>query len=104
MSSDTLPTICGLYCGTCRYLGDGCAGCNNVKGKPFWTELIGIGTCPIYDCCVNTRHLGHCGQCSELLCDKYVQIKDPNMPEQQIEKANMERKANLLQRMKQEKA
>jgi hypothetical protein len=100
MSEDTLQTICGLFCGSCTYLGNGCEGCDNVKGKPFWTDLIGVGTCPIYDCCVNIRHLGHCGQCSELLCDRYSQVKDPVIPDQQIEKINLERKNNLIKRAK----
>lgn len=57
--------------------------------------MIGVGTCPIYDCCVNTRHYGHCGECSELLCDRYNQVKDPMIPDQQVELINMERKSNL---------
>jgi hypothetical protein len=98
MSDDRLPTVCGIFCGTCKYLGDGCEGCNNVRGKPFWTELIGIGTCPIYDCCVNTRHLGHCGECSDLLCERYTRIKDPTIPDQDLDKINAERKKELLAR------
>jgi hypothetical protein len=80
MPEDTLPAVCGRFCGTCTYLGNGCMGSDNFKGKPFWTELIGIGTCPIYSCCVNMRHYGHCGECSELLCDRYDHVKDPVIP------------------------
>lgn len=104
MSDDSYPTICGLFCSSCTYLGNGCTGCDNVKGKPFWTELTGLGTCTIYTCCVNERHHSHCGQCSELLCDKYDQIKDPTITDQQIEKINIQRKENLIGRATQEKA
>lgn len=84
MPEDTLPAVCCLFCGSCINLGNGCEDRDDVKEKPFWTELIGIGISPVYDCCVNTRHYGHCGECSELLCDRYDQVKNPVIPEHRI--------------------
>lgn len=98
MDDGRLPTACGLFCGACTYLGKGCEGCDNVGGKPFWTGLLGMGACPIYDCCRNLRHLEHCGHCSELLCERYEQIKDPEIPDQDIGRINAERKKRLLDR------
>lgn len=99
MPDDSVTAVCGLFCDSCIYLGKGCEGCENVNGKPSWTQLVGIGTCPIYDCCVNTRHYGHCGECSELLCDRYKQVKDPMIPDQQVEMINLVRKENLIKRV-----
>ncbi|HIH87698.1 TPA: DUF3795 domain-containing protein, partial [Candidatus Bathyarchaeota archaeon] len=44
----TLMSPCGLDCGACEWHIGGkqpnCAGCTEIKGKPFW------GTCPTYAC------------------------------------------------------
>lgn len=90
MPEDMLPIVCGLFCGSCTYLGNDCEGCDNVKEKSCWNELIGADTSQIYDCCVNARHYGHCSECSELLCERYNQVKDPIRPDQDAEKINNE--------------
>ncbi len=92
MPEDTLPAVCGLFCGSCTYLGNRCGGRDNVKEKPFWTELIGIGTAPVYDRCVNTRHYGRCGECSELLCDNYHQVKTRVISDLQIKTIDIGKK------------
>jgi hypothetical protein len=69
---------CGLDCSICEWhIGDrqpSCAGCTEIKGKPFW------GTCPTYSC-AQEHNSKHCGACSEFPCDKFVEMFDPNDPE-----------------------
>lgn len=54
--------VCGNFCGTCEFLGKSCAGCLVQKGRMFW------GTCERYRCCIEEKHLEHCGWCKEFPC------------------------------------
>lgn len=54
--------VCGAFCGTCEFPGKSCAGCLAQKGRMFW------GICERYLCCVEERHLEHCGWCEEFPC------------------------------------
>jgi hypothetical protein len=50
-----------------------------VKGSTFWAkEMMPSKVCPLYDCSVNKKGLKDCGQCAELPCDTFLQMKDPN--------------------------
>ena len=51
MSDSNLAPVCGLYCGTCTFLGSQCRGCGHVEGRPFWTSQMKIALCPLYDFC-----------------------------------------------------
>jgi hypothetical protein len=77
-----LLTVCGEDCGHCQnYLGEKqprCAGCDALKGKPFWAT----GTCPIY-ACTNKQGVNHCGVCKEFPCEQFMNHYDPNNPEGQ---------------------
>jgi len=67
-------------------LSEGCAGCFNLEGKPFWTaEHTENGVCPIFDCAVNQRNFRHCGECSELPCPTFIELRDPSMPEDEYQ-------------------
>ena len=99
MPIDRLPTICGMYCGTCPQLGVECNGCEKDEGKPHWTNFLNVDICPIYDCCVNTKQLKHCGHCEKLLCEKYSQIRDPAFSDEQFNKVNQNRRDDLLDRL-----
>ena len=74
----TTMSPCGLDCGSCEWHTGGrqpsCAGCTEIKGKPFW------GTCPTY-ACAQEHKTGHCGACGEFPCEKFVEMFDPNDPE-----------------------
>jgi hypothetical protein len=76
----TMMSPCGLDCGACEWHAGGkqpsCAGCNEIKGKPFW------GMCPTY-ACAQEHETKHCGICVEFPCDKFVSMFDPNDPEGQ---------------------
>jgi hypothetical protein len=65
MADANLAPVCGLYCGSCEYLEVRCRGCGHEQGKPFWTKGIGGEVCQLYDCCINTKHLEHCGMCDD---------------------------------------
>jgi hypothetical protein len=34
-------------------------------------EYTGEKICGIYDCCVNTKKIKHCGKCEKVPCNKY---------------------------------
>jgi hypothetical protein len=98
MKSKDLKTVCGLDCGDCPHMKEGCKGCNAEKGAPFWTKLVNVSACPVYDCCVNEKHLSHCGLCEQMPCPRFTQIKDHNMTEEQEQECLKVRVATLKRR------
>jgi hypothetical protein len=76
---------------------EGCRGCNAEKGAPFWCGFASVSVCPVYACCVNERHLAHCGLCDEMPCGRFTQIKDPNVTAEQ-EKACLKVRVAVLKR------
>ena len=68
---EQIVSCCGCVCSACRYYPGECPGCPAVEGRAFWRAYMGGGACDIYDCCVNTRGLAHCGRCPELPCRCY---------------------------------
>ena len=98
MVDTNFAAICGLFCRTCDHLGTKCGGCGNQKGKPFWTTSMNIESCPIYNCCINKKHLEHCGLCDELPCVTFLALRDPSLSEEEAEKVLAARKKDLLQR------
>lgn len=97
MSNKNYAPVCGIYCAACNLLGKECAGCGYVKGKPFWVAAVNIDICPIYDCCMNTQHLEHCGICGEFPCKIFLNLRDPAMSEAEFQKSLRDRK-KLLER------
>jgi hypothetical protein len=90
--------VCGLYCGTCKYLEKECQGCGYQKGKPFWTIQMNVEFCPLYDCCVNKKQLEHCGLCTEFPCKTFNELRDPSLSEDEAEKSLITRQNELLRR------
>ncbi|OPX71886.1 MAG: hypothetical protein A4E38_00838 [Methanoregulaceae archaeon PtaB.Bin108] len=89
MQSKKIETVCGYSCSDCDHLDAECRGCNPLRGKPFWTQFVGIEKCPIFECCVEMRKLPHCGRCPDLICERFTRFKDPGMNDE-------EAKAGLL--------
>ncbi len=55
-----------------------------VKGSTFWAkEMMPSKVCPLYDCSVNTKGLRDCGQCAELPCATFLQMKDPSTSDEE---------------------
>ena len=97
MSDLKQSTICGLFCSDCKFIGNKCEGCNNIKGNPFWTKFMGIDICPMYDCCVNSKKLEHFGLCNEFPCEVFKQMEsnDPNISSEEAEQS-LEKRITVL--------
>jgi len=91
--------VCGIYCGKCGYLGTQCKGCGYEDGKPFWTTQIPSGVCPIHDCCSNQKQMEHCGLCEEFPCNIFLELRDPNMSDEEFQKSLETRQETLKRRM-----
>jgi hypothetical protein len=100
MSDNKLAAACGLYCGTCEYLQKQCKGCGHVQGRPFWTTQMEIASCPLYDCCMNGKHLEHCGLCDEFPCTLFLEMRDPSLSDAEVEQALKDRQEALVRRKK----
>jgi len=59
-----MMAYCGTYCETCDWKEKmNCKGCKAHAGEVFW------GKCAMASCAIK-RKLNHCGECTELPCDK----------------------------------
>ncbi|HMK47329.1 MAG TPA: DUF3795 domain-containing protein [Methanocella sp.] len=94
---DKMESVCGMCCGDCKYLGDGCRGCDDEQGAPFWTGFVGVKVCPVYECCEDMKY-EHCGCCKDMPCPKFVEIRDPEMTDEQVIQCVEDRKQVLLKR------
>jgi predicted peptidase len=83
---------CGLLCNECEFFGKTCQGCHLVKGQTFWAvESMPSKVCPLYDCAVNVKKLKDCGECSELPCSMFLQMKDPSSTEEEHKQGIIDR-------------
>jgi hypothetical protein len=89
-------SACGLICSDCEFLGNQCTGCHAVKGQTFWaTEHLPAKVCPLYDCSVNKRSYKDCGDCLEVPCQVFREMKDPNSTDEEHQKSLIDRVARL---------
>jgi hypothetical protein len=89
-------SACGLKCDECEFFNKTCTGCISVKGSTFWAkEMMPNKTCPLYDCSVNNKKLRNCGDCSELPCKMFLDMKDPNSTDEEHQKSIQTRVAAL---------
>jgi hypothetical protein len=51
--------------------------------------------CPLYDCSVNSKKFRNCGDCAELPCKMFRDMKDPNSTDEEHQKSLITRAANL---------
>ena len=86
---------CGTDCGECKFLNDKCSGCNNVEGKPFWSEAYNRDICGLFDCCVNKKKLEHCGLCEDLPCEMFLSQRDPSLSDKEFEDRLKKRQEDL---------
>jgi len=98
MNNTNYAPVCGIYCGNCDFLGEQCKGCGHVKGKPFWTAQIPSEICPIYDCCRNHKLIEHCGLCDDFPCEIFLELRDPNLNDEEFQNSLAERKKTLKRR------
>ncbi|NLF09639.1 MAG: DUF3795 domain-containing protein [Pirellulaceae bacterium] len=98
MSDLKLAPVCGLHCGSCEYHGEKCPGCGHLDGRPFWTEHLPTGVCPMHDCCRNVKQLEHCGLCEEFPCEIVFKFRDPSWSDEAFNQSLEQRKAALSRR------
>jgi len=84
MNDINYAPVCGVYCGDCNFLGKECTGCGYVAGKPFWSKMMPSKICPLYDCCRNKEDLEHCGLCDKFPCKTFLELRDPNMSDEEF--------------------
>ena len=59
---------CGIDCDACEFkVSNGCPGCSEVKGVPFWAEGSG-NRCDLYEC-AEDKNISDCGKCKNFPCD-----------------------------------
>ncbi len=91
-------SVCGIDCSKCQYFNVSCNGCNAVEGSPFWAkEYFPNKICSLYECAVIKNRFKSCGDCNELPCKMYIELKDPNMSEEDHKKSITERVLRLKQ-------
>ena len=52
-----------------------CLGCNEIHEIIFLGGNLSLNVCPIYNC-VHKKNYKHCGECDELPCELYFELKD----------------------------
>ena len=84
-------SVCGIDCAIAglecnknneEFIQTPCKGCNDAKGKLFWTKYLNLDVCPIYSC-VKAKRLNHCGECEQLPCNVYFGTKDPSLSDEE---------------------
>ena len=93
---------CGWHCNSCSYCSQGCSGCRETGGRPFWTSTSNIEVCPVYHCCAERELLEHCRLCPQLPCDTFAGWRDPSMSDEEFEKSLAERIDALRNRARKE--
>ncbi len=73
-------SVCGLVCSECVLYPNECAGCREAEGKPSWVE--GEKVCELYSCCAD-RNFNSCGDCLDLPCTSFVELKDPSLSDEE---------------------
>ena len=77
-------SACGLVCSDCEFFAKQCDGCHAVKGQTFWAlEHMPSKVCPLYDCSVNKFHFKDCGECPEVPCKTFREMKDPGSTDEE---------------------
>ena len=99
MNDVNYAPVCGIFCGDCEYLNKDCRGCGYEEGKAFWTNMMPSKICPLYDCCRNNNNLEHCGLCDDFPCKTFLDLRDPNMSDDEFQKSLALRQKELKRRV-----
>ena len=59
---------------------------------------MNVEACPLYNCCVNTKQLEHCGLCNELPCKTFLELRDPALSDEEAQNALIARQNELRKR------
>ena len=89
-------SACGLICDECEFYEKECNGCLAVKGQTFWAkEMMPDKICPLFNCSVNEKGFKSCGDCEELPCKMFREMKDPNSSEEEHQLSLVQRVGRL---------
>lgn len=89
-------SACGLICDECEFYDKECNGCIAVKGQTFWAkDMMPDKTCPLFNCSVNNKGFKNCGDCKELPCKMFREMKDPNSTEEEHQLSLRQRVSRL---------
>ncbi len=93
-------SACGLICNECPFYNNPCRGCFMVEGKTFWAiDHLPEKICPLFDCSINQRSYSNCGDCSELPCKKFADLKDPSISDDE-HKLSIKKRIDILRKGK----
>ena len=93
---NSILSACGLLCNQCEYFGEDCRGCHSGLGSPFCAkDMMPDKMCPLYKCAVIEKNYHHCGDCAELPCKKFTDLKDPGISAEQHNQSVQERVLRL---------
>ena len=89
-------SACGLICSECEFFEKQCNGCHAVSGQTFWAlEHMPTKICPLYDCAVNKHNFRVCGDCPEVPCNMFREMKDPSSSDEEHRQGLIDRVARL---------
>lgn len=91
MTNERVIAPCGVDCGGCEAYLKECNGCTSLEGKPSWLPYIEKEVCPLYECPVTEHQYETCAECPELPCQKFKDLRDPSMTDEQFEQGIQER-------------
>jgi hypothetical protein len=86
--------VCGACCDDCPRHGSECAGCEAIEGKVYWVQYIGADVCPVFKC-ARDKVLNNCGDCSDIPCELWFSLRDPQLSEEEHYKSIEERVSAL---------
>lgn len=90
--------VCGCICSECRIFEKECLGCHSIEGKACWLHEVGLDVCDFYECGAIEKKLNHCGECSEIPCEKFWKNKNPAWTDEQHKKIVKDR-VNFLREL-----
>lgn len=89
-------SACGIKCEECSFYKKECQGCFSMAGKPFWTaHATKDGICPLFNCAIHQNNFNHCGDCDELPCKMFREMKDPNCSDEEHQQSIVNRVKTL---------
>ena len=98
MNDINYASVCGVYCKDCEHLNKACKGCGYEQGKTFWTNMMPSKICPLYNCCRNNMNIEHCGLCDDFPCKTFLELRDPNMSDEEFKNSLTLRQNELKRR------
>lgn len=91
---------CGCICSDCSIFEKTCNGCYAIKGKAVWLHEVNLDVCDFYECCVIEKGLKHCGECSDIPCEKFWSNKNPAWSEEKHKRIVNDRTCMLVEMAK----